>query len=260
MPTVVKPGALNPSAATVLWQSVTPTVTATNAAVGYPAINLIDPATFSSWKGTVAPTSAVYDFGVAVAVNGFGIIAHYMATSASNYSVQHSSDGVAWTTVHTETPLTNDDVFCIFPTVTARYWRILLTAVANIGVFVVGNRLIFPHAPVTSYKPLHHARKYTKRFNDSVGGHFMGTTVLSSGAETDVNMGFFDRSWLENNIRPFEYHYNQGGAFMYAGSPSLYSLDVGYCRSNGNDSMLEIEWTEADKMATLNFGIRSFVG
>ena len=261
MPTIVKSGAVNPSAATVLWQSLTPTVTATNAVALYPAINLIDPATYSAWLGSASDTAARYDFGSAVAVNGFGISGHDIATSGVEYRVQYSSDGTTWTTVHAETPLTDDDIFCIFPTVTARYWRLYFPgAPASVAIFVVGNRLIFPHAPVADYKPLHHARRYVKRFNDSVGGEFLGTTVMSAGAETDVNMGFFERLWLEANIRPFEYHYNQGGKFFYAGCPSLYPLDIGYCRAMGDEDTLEIEWTEADKMATLNFGVRAYVG
>lgn len=261
MPAIVKSGAVGATAASVLWQAVKPLVTSSGDAVGYPAINVIDPATFSSWKGVSAPSNVRYDFGTAVSVNGFGIVAHNIFSSGASYEVQYSSAGVVWTTVHGETPSSDADIYCIFPAVSARYWRILITGfVANVGIFIVGNRLIFPHAPVTDYKPLHHARQYTKQFNDSIGGHFLGTSVLSAGAETSVNMGFFERSWLESNILPFEFHYNQGGAFMYAGCPSLYALDVGYCRASGGNDTLEIEWTEADKMATLNFGIRSFVG
>lgn len=260
MPTIVKSGATKPSAATVLWQAITPTVTAGSVVSGYPAINLIDPATWSSWLGAGTGRAAVYDFGAATVCNGFGIAAHNMASEAATYSVQYSSDGTRWTTVHSETPSTDDDIFCIFPSISARYWRLYFAGdPASVGVFTVGNRLIFTHAPVSDYKPLHHARQYTKMFNDSIGGQFLGTRVMSVGAETDVNMGFFDRSWLESNIRPFEYHYNQGGCFFFASSPSLYSLDMGYCRAMGENDTLNIQWVEADKMATLEFGIRSYV-
>lgn len=262
MPTIVKPGTTTPSAATVLWQSLNPIVTETGSVVsGHPAINLIDPATWSTWIGAGSGRAAVYDFGIPAVCSGFGIAAHNIGSQAANYAVQYSSDGSSWITIHTETPLTDDDIFCVFPSVTARYWRLYFaSAPASVGVFVVGGRLVFPHAPVAGYKPLHHARQYVKMFNDSIGGQFLGTRVMSVGAETEVNMGFFDRSWLEANIRPFETHYNQGGTFMYASSPSLYPLDVGYCRAKGENDTLNIEWTEADKMATLDFGVRSYVG
>lgn len=261
MPAIVKTGAVNPNAATVLWQALTPTVTATNAVEGSPAINLIDPATWSEWLGSASNTSAQYDFGSAVSVNGFGISGHAIASTGVEYRVQYSNNGTTWTTIHSETPLTDDDILCIFPSVSARYWRLYFpSAPATVAVFVVANRLIFPHSPVADYKPLHHARKYTKMFNDSVSGSWLGTRVMAGAAETNVNMGFFDRAWLEANIRPFEYHYGQGGTFFFAGSPGLYPLDVGYCRASSDDGVLEIEWTEADKMATLEFEVRAYVG
>jgi len=262
MPAIVKFGAVGKTAATVLWQSIKPTVTASSAVSTNPAINVTDPDTWSSWRG--AGTGAcwlMFDFAVAITADGFGISAHTLNSGPTRYLVQYSLDGVAWVDVHEETPTSGDDIFCVFRPQDARYWRLYLPdGPANIGVFVIGKRLIFPHAPVTSYKPLHHSRMYKKEFTDSIGGNFLGTRTLSVGAETDVNMGFFERDWLERYIGPFESHYNQGGTFFYSGSPVRYPLDVGYCRAKDESGMLEIEWIEADKLATLQFGIRSYVG
>ena len=246
--------------ACVLWQSNTPTVTTSGSAAGYAAINLIDPATWSSWRPSAVDGWARYDFGAAVEIDCFGVSGHDLATSAASLELQSSPDGTTWTARVSITPITDDDLLFMLPPLTFRYWRIVVGSnVANISVAVIGKRLAFTHTPVADYKPLHHARQYTKMFNDSIGGQFLGTRVMSVGAETDVNMGFFDRSWLEANIRPFEYHYNQGGCFFFASSPSLYSLDMGYCRAKGENDTLDIQWVEADKMATLEFGIRSYV-
>ena len=118
----------------------------------------------------------------------------------------------------------------------------------------------FPHPPVDSYTPLHRARRYTKMFNDSLRGQFLGNRVMAAGAETEVDLGFVTRSWLEGNISGFEERYNQGGTFFYAGCPALYPRDMGYCRANGEDAALEIEFTEGQRLATLSFGVESFVG
>lgn len=261
MPAIVLSGATGGNAASVAWQGRAVTVTASGSADGYPAINTTDPATWSSWKASGANGWIQYDFGSAVAVDSLGISAHNFATSAAGYSVQHSTDEVTWTTVTTQNPLTDDDIYILMPEVLARYWRIQLVGPsANIGVIVFTKRLGLLHAPIDGYVPLHHARQYTKLFNDSIRGQFLGNRVMAAGAETEVDMGFFDRSWLEGNIRPFEYHYNQGGTFFYAGCPLQWPLDMGYCRAGGDDATLAIEWTEADKMATLSFGVRSYVG
>lgn len=262
MPAVVASGATSPNNATVLWQTATPVVDASGSADGYPAINVTDPATWSSWRPTGSNGWVRYDFGSATSISGCGIAAHDMASSGvTSVAVQSSTDGSTWTARATYSPLTDESLFIVFPAVIARYWRFLLTGpAANIGVVVFGSRLVFPHAPIDGYTPLHHARRYTKLFNDSVRGQFLGNRVMAAGAETSVDLGFIDRPWIEGNIRPFEYHYNQGGTFFYAGCPGKYPLDMGYCRAAGNDETLAIEWNEADKMSTLSFGLTSYVG
>lgn len=262
MPALVEANAELPNSATVIWQAIQPIVTASGSAVGYPAINATDPATWSSWRPNTFPSWIYYDFGSATSIDGAGISAHNMATSGVSTALfQSSENSTDWVTRATYSPLSDEDVFAIFPAISARYWRVRMTgAAANLGVVVFGKRLVFGRAPVDGYTPLHHARQYTKLFNDSIKGQFLGNRVMAAGAETDVDMGMFDRPWLEGNIRPFEYHYNQGGCFFYAGCPGKYPLDMGYCRALGDDESLSIEWTEADKLATLSFGIRSYVG
>lgn len=263
MPVTVVAGAEKPNSATVLWQAIQPVAMIGNGGTtGYPSINLTDPATWSSWRPSGSNAGVGYDFGVPVTIDGCGIAAHNMGTSGnSGVRIQYSTDNASWSTVVTPDTLTDEDILAIFPAVTARYWRLGMNGPpANVGVLVFGKRLVFPHAPVDGYTPLHHARQYTKLFNDSVRGQFLGNRVMAAGAETDVDLGFIDRPWLEGNIRPFEYHYNQGGTFFYAGCPGKYPLDMGYCRAGGDDETLSIDWSEADKMANLSFGIRSYVG
>lgn len=262
MPVTVVAGAESPLNATVLWQAIKPTMVGNAGTAGYPSVNLTDPATWSSWKPVGSNAGVGYDMGAPVSFDGCGISAHNMATSGvAGVRIQYSLDNSTWSTIVTPETLTDDDMLILFPAVTARYWRITLNGPpANVGVLVFGKRLVFPHAPVDGYTPLHHARQYTKLFNDSVKGQFLGNRVMAAGAETSVDMGFLERPWLEGNIRPFEAHYNQGGTFFYAGCPGKYPLDMGYCRAGGDDETLAIEWNEADKMANLSFGIRSYVG
>ena len=225
-------------------------------------INMADPPTWSSWSASAASNVTTYDLGSVMELDSIGIAAHNFASRAVAYRISYSPDGVAWGWHKSfETPTTDEDIFRVFPVVSARYWRLeILGSGSNVGIFFGGRTLRFPHAPLDGYKPLHHARKYTKLFNDSIKGQFLGNRVLASGAETDVDMGFLDRTWVENNIRGFEKHYNTGGTFFYAGCPSKYPLDMGYCRAAGDDSVVEIEWTERDKMATVAFGVQSYVG
>ena len=261
MPVVIETGAADTSKANVVWQAVEPSVVASTEADGYPAINLIDPATWSSWQPIAVPATASYDLGSAFSIDAVGIGAHTLATSGATIEVQSSTNNSAWTTRATSAPLTDDDLILLFPSVFARYWRIRITgSVASIGVFVAGVKLAFPHTPIDSYTPLHHSRQYTKMFNDSIKGAMLNNRVMAQGAETDVDLGFVQRSFVDGPMRAFESHYNQGGTFFYAGWPAGQPLDMGYCRALDEDEIVMVEYIQGANLANLSFSVRAYVG
>ena len=125
---------------------------------------------------------------------------------------------------------------------------------------MVGSKLAFPHTPIDSYTPLHHARRYEKMFNDSIKGVMLGNRVMASGAETDVDFGFVNRSFVDGPLRAFESHYNQGGTFFYAGWPAGQPLDMGYCRADSEYAIVNVEYIEGDGLANLSMGLKAYVG
>lgn len=261
MPVVITGAATNTNKACVTWQAIEPTITSSGDADGYPAINLIDPATWSSWLASGANGWVRYDFGSAVSIDSVAVVAHELATSAATVSIQSSHDGVTWTTQSTSSPLTDEDILFLFPSVSARYWRILLGAnPANISVLIISAKLSFPHTPIDSYTPLHHARTYDKMFNDSINGVMLGNRVMATGAETSVDFGFVQRSFVDNDLRTFEDWYNQGGTFVYSGWPFGQPLDMGYCRAISEADIIAVEYIEGENLANLSFGIHSYVG
>lgn len=259
MPVVVSGPEVN--TAVIHWNNVLTSSRIQDPSLGN-RVNMTDPATWSSFTPTGSDVAVYYDMGSDRSIDGFGMAAHNLATNGAGFRFQYSSDNNSWTNaVPLYMPLTNEDLFFIFPIVTARYFRILFSGSGySVGIASAGRLLRFPHAPVDGYVPLHHARNYTKLFNDSIKGQFLGNRVMAAGAETAVDMGFVDRVWCENTIRGFESHFNQGGTFFYAGCPSKYPLDMGYCRAAGDDEVMSITWTERDKMADISFNIQSYVG
>jgi len=263
MPVVSAPLTQNLNKSTVAWdnKATASNVSASTAAAGYPAVQATDPATWSSWRPTSVPAWLRSDMGVATVIDAVGIAAHTLASSGAVVAVQRSSNNVTWTTVYTYTPTSDEDVLILFPAVSARYWRVYVTgAVANLGYVSFSQRLTFPHTPVDSYTPLHHARKYTKMFNDSIKGAMLGNRVMAAGAETAVDLGFVDRSFVDGALRGFESHYNQGGTFFYAGWPQGQPLDVGYCRAGSEDEIIQVQYVEAGKLAELSFSVMAYVG
>ena len=263
MPVVIQSGAADTGRAVVAWNNLATAanVTASTAADGYPAVNVVDPATWSSWLATAVPAWVRMDAGVAVQVDAVGIAGHGAGKSGATLAVQHSPDGTTWTTAATVTPTNDEDLLILFPLVSARYWRVYVTgAVCNIAVVSFSKKLAFPHSPIDSYTPLNHARTYTKEFNDSIKGALLGNRVMATGAETDVDLGFVDRWFVDGPLVGFENHYNQGNTFFYAGWPAGKPLDMGYCRALGDQEIIAVEYVEADKLANLSFSVRAYVG
>lgn len=264
MPVVIQSGATNTDKAVVLYRSAVTIaqITSSSSAAGYPAVNMLEDATFSAYQPSSTTGNVVFDAGVAVTVDSIGIGAHTLATTGSSVTLQHSSDGTTWTDAHTTyAALSDEDVLILFPAVTARYWRLATRlGIPNIGVVRFGQKLAMPHPPIDSYTPLHHARRYEKMFNDSIKGVMLGNRVMASGAETTVDFGFVERAYVDGALRPFESHYNQGGTFFYAGWPAGQPLDVGYCRADSEDAIIEVEYIEGAGLANLSMGIRAYVG
>lgn len=244
--------------AVVLWDNLITPARITSS-TGTDAVNITDPATWSAWVASVGSV-VVIDLGAAVSVDTVGIAAHNLGSQGATLTVQHSSNGITWTDAVSIAPTDNSEVLHLMAPVSARYWRLWnRVAASRIGVVFIGARYEFPHAPIDSYTPLHHARTYTKLFNDSLRGQFLNNYVLASGAETDVNMGFMERSVVEDDaFRDFASAYAQGGNFFFASSPDRFPLDCGYCRANGQDAIVGVEYIEAGKLANVTFGITAY--
>ena len=263
MPVVISGAATDTNKAVVAWdnKATAANISASTAAAGYPAVNAVDPATWSSWLASTSPSWIKADLGVSTSIDSVGIAAHNLASSGAQVVVQQSPDDVSWNTVYIYNAVTDDDVLILFPAVSARYWRLYLDfAAANIGYISFSAKLAFPQTPIDSYTPLHHARKYTKMFNDSIKGVMLNNRVMAAGAETSVDLGFVDRAFVDSLIRGFESHYNQGGTFFYAGWPAGQPLDLGYCRAAGDEDIIKITYVEAGKLAELSFSVRAYVG
>lgn len=269
MPVVIQPGAQNTSKAMVLWDNFLSDGVIYGqfgVAPNYPVINAIkDESTWSAWRTTANPSNRgdfKVDLGEVKTFSALGVSSHTLGSDGVTIQLFVSNNGTTFGgAMASYSPITDNDFILLFKNYTYRYVLIRISGgPSSVGVLSLGSPLVFPHAPVDSYVPLHHSRRYEKLYNDSLKGHFLGNRVMSAGAETEVDMGFLDRNWLELNIRGFEKHYNQGRTFFYAGCPSRYPDDMGYCRSANSDESLAIEFIEGDRLSSLSFGVRSFVG
>lgn len=263
MPVHIASGVTGTNKSIVAWDNIATrgTVTSSPVAPGFPAINAADPATWNSWKFAGSPAWWQVAMPAAVAIDTVGVAGHTFASGGCVINIQRSDNASTWVNVYTFTPATNEDFIVMFPSASARYWRIVATgAQSSASCISFSQRLTFPHTPIDSYTPLHHARRYTKEFNDSIKGAGLGTRVLAAGAETDIDFGFVPRTYVDGPLRAFENHYNRGGYFFYAGYPGGSPQDMGYCRADSEDAIINVEYIEGAGLASLSFGVKAYVG
>lgn len=263
MPVVIIGNPANQRSATVLWRNFAEAsqLTASTSATGYPVAHVADSGTALAWRPTAATSNITLTRPGAVNCNGIGIAAHNLASTGTTVILEYSNNGTAWTTLDSYAALTNDEVLFNFQFTSATHWRLRFTGgIPTIGVVMIGERLTFPSAPEDNYTPLNHARQYDKYFNDSLGGNFIGTRVRSAGAETDATFSVVARPFVDNQLRGFQSHYNQGGKFFYAGCPLLYPNDMGYCRAGADSDIINVTYTNGNNLADLSFSLRAYVG
>lgn len=237
------------------------TVTWANQVTGSEALNVLDDESTSWWTQSSVPSWVKVALPAVDTVNCLGIASHDMGTSGASFELQHSPDGVTWTSIYgPESPTNDDDIIVYFDDVTDDYFRVIIDdAVCNIGVIKLGSRLAFPVAPMSGHKPLHHSRSVTLLSNQTVGGQLRANRPVKMGAGTTVNCGLVDRSFTEGALLPFEDAYNNGRAFFYCGAPSVIPKDMGYCwRPEGGDIM-NVSWSEGDGLSQVDFEIRALV-
>ena len=262
MPVFMQAGYSLPNRAHVLFNNVATISNTTfgSQAYGFPGVNVFDPATYNSWQanslgGAVMTINTANDR----TYSGVGIAAHNMASVGSRVLVQHSANGTDWTTVSLVTPLTNEDIFIIFNPISVSWFRLnFQLAVPNIGLVIAGPCRDFPSTPIDSYTPAQHSKQYTKQFNRSIQGQFLGNRVMGSGGMMDIQFPHVTRDWVDGPLLNFEDHYNRGGTFFYAGWPGGKPQDMAYGWPGSEDSIIDVEYVIADKLATVSFDMEFY--
>ncbi len=254
-------GATETKNATLLSQNIFEegTVTVSSETADGAGLNAVEDTTFDFWTPAAVPANITVDYGTSVECDCLGIASHDAGTNGTDLRLEHSSDGVIWTQIGSDvSPLTDDTIMIVFQSTSARYWRVVqATSVCSIGVIKLGKRLVMPSGVLSGFVGVNHANRVDLLTNTSIKGQYLGTRIKRIGAETNINFGMIETSFADNDFAVFEEHFNSGRTFFYAGSPSEWPEDYGYCWRTGGE--IRPSYEEGGILAQVDMDVSIYV-
>ena len=236
------------------------TVTVSDETSDGPGLNCMEDSTFDFWDTSAATSTIQVDVGWAgVWCDCVGIEAHTLGTDGATVEVQYSSDAVSWTTILTSTPTDNTCIIGVFPITKKRYWRVRVTdGPSLIGVLKLGRRVIIPTGVLSGHVAINNSSRIEGLSNKSITGQFLGDRIIRTGAETTIDFGLLYTNFVDDYLTDFKTDYNDLRTFFYAGAPSVYPLDLGYCKRPSGGSELRPSYDEGGLMMGISFDVDVF--
>ena len=228
----------------VVWANLAASATLGGTAVlaGGDRANAVTGSTYDKWRPNVTTTEAVlsFDLGAAVAVTFAAIAAHNVWTLGATVTLEKSVDNVTWAAVAANTPLDNKPIAFRCEAGTAvRYWRLrfsglLVGAALGVGVAFLGNDLTLPRRLYQGYAPVLTPTEVQLQSNVSVGGHLLGSSVISRGSMLSAEITYVPSAFIRSaEWLAFQTSFGEGKGFFFAWRPYTFAADLHYCARDG---------------------------
>ena len=179
------------------------TVTASSAAPGFPASSIKHPLTYERWLPTTAPATLTIDSGALVLSDYVGIAAHTVGSTGGVITISYSENGTDWTDVLQTGPPNDNAIMALFEPVLARYWRIQISRVAEIGAVYIGRALVMQRCMYGGHSPGTLSRQTEIEPSRSVTGQFLGRSIVRQGFATSYQWANLTAPWYRANFDPF---------------------------------------------------------
>jgi hypothetical protein len=202
---------------------------ATDTAAGFDVLNIRDLRPFTLWQAASPGTKYItVDCGSAKSADCLALIRHNLYSSSASVSVESSTTG-AWAGEQVErlapfTPSSDKALLKTFPTATARYWRLKIVTAAiapNIGVAMLGAKLLFPYPPDTPYIP--YKEGIEAETSRGKTGDPLGVVVRFKPVEVNARFSVLSRTWALSTYKAFwDTHASDLKPFFYVWDIDLY--------------------------------------
>jgi len=230
--------------------------------------NAVTGSTYDKWRPDITTTSCNLDvdLGVATVVSFAAIAAHNVFTLGATFVMQNSSDGISYSNAGITAVTPTDDkpiAFRLSTTATAyRYWRFRFTGLTagdllSVGVAFLGNDLIIPRRLYQGFAPVLTPTEVQLQSNVSVGGHLLGSSVISRGATLAADISNIEPSFIRGaSWLDFQASFGEGKGFFFAWRPTKYPEDIHYCAREGG--VIRPENTGPRDLMNIKFSARVY--
>lgn len=216
----------------ILWRNLLAegVLVASSAAVGTAAENALGPQTYDCLTFGAMPGTLSVTMGAAVSCDACAIAAHNLGSMGATVYVERWT-GAAWEVMAEATPADDLPLMLVWPVASAAQWRLRFVgpAAVSVGVVFLGARLVIPATIRAGYVPADHAARVDLISAETLGGEFAGAVVWRRGREIDAALNAVPRAFVDGALVPFRDYHDAGGAFFWAGCPSVMPNDLAYC-------------------------------
>jgi len=193
------PGDSPPGVPLIGYDNKATAITASSAATGFPASNMLNPATHLFWKAN-ALTSQTITITLGGAANYVAIAKHNLLNTTIAFS--NGTDSIPATAVTSNAP-----IILRFPSLSASITLTIGAAAtaAQIAVIYAGQLLVLERGVKVDaqHLDLPHARKTSIVNGMSESGNFLGRIQLNEYREGKAEFAWFTPIWYHSNFEPF---------------------------------------------------------
>jgi hypothetical protein len=185
---------------------------ATDTDDGYDVLNVLDRRPYTWWQaGNVTTRTKYIEYwrDLAASADTIGIVGHNLSSAGASIALEHSSDGMTWTTAVTGfAPGSDKAILKTFSSTSRKYWRLKIyrdgsdfSYKPRLAVVVIGSRLEFPTPPDSPFAP--NPEEIVATSNKGRTGHHLGTVIGFYAVRITAKFAQLSTSWVASTLYPW---------------------------------------------------------
>jgi hypothetical protein len=208
------------------------TVTASSEAAGFPKENVLNPLTYNSWKPNAQDSYIQFDLGAPKEINYMAIAAHNLGSNSNTISFEwFDTVSNTWQNEITNVAPTEDSTILLIMGTnrTFQTWKLAISGGTppNVGVVYLGKALEVERKIYGGHTPVNLNQDTKILPQKSETGQFLGKSIISQGAKTDVMFKNLSKNFVYGEYKTF-IETAQTQPFFFAWRPGTFADGLVY--------------------------------